>query len=59
MGRTVIAPTADGLVQLDVADGKPRATYDVASFRDVMKTPGGRAAVNDAGATRAFGAGER
>lgn len=58
-GRTVIAPTADGLVQLDVADGKPRVTYDVPSFRDVIRTPGGRAAVNDAGATKAFGAGER
>jgi hypothetical protein len=59
VGRTVIAPTANGLIQLDVADGKVRTTHDVVNLREVLQTPGGRAAVNDAGAGRVFRAPER
>lgn len=59
IGRTVVAPTATGLIQLDVADGKPRTTHAVVSFRDVMETAGGRAVVEAAGAGKAFGGGER
>jgi outer membrane protein assembly factor BamB len=55
LGQTVIVPTTHGLVQLDAADGKERATYDVANWRRLWQTPGGRKAVDDAGASRAFG----
>jgi outer membrane protein assembly factor BamB len=55
LGRTVIVPTTRGLVQLDAADGKERATYDVANWRRLWQTPGGRRAVDDARASRAFG----
>jgi hypothetical protein len=59
VGRTVVAPTAGGLIQLDVQDGKPRTTHAVVSFKEVMETAGGRAVVDAAGAGKAFGAEER
>jgi outer membrane protein assembly factor BamB len=55
LGQTVIVPTNHGPIQLDAADGKERATYDVANWRRLWQTPAGRQAVDDAGASRAFG----
>ena len=55
VGPTVIAPTTDGFVQLDAADGKERRTHAVPDFRALVETTGGRAAVTEAGAARAFG----
>jgi outer membrane protein assembly factor BamB len=60
VGSTVIAPATEGFVQLNVADGTAAASaYAVPNFRAVVETAGGRAAVTEAGATRAFGVGER
>jgi outer membrane protein assembly factor BamB len=56
VGQTVLAPTASGVVQLSAADGKERPTYAAPSFRKFLATPSGRAAVEEAGATRSVGA---
>jgi len=55
IGQTVIAPTADGFVQLDVGTGEERPAYAVPNFRRFLGTDAARAAVNDAGAARAVG----
>jgi outer membrane protein assembly factor BamB len=55
VGQTVLAPTASGVIQVNVADGKEGPGYAAPSFRRFAATEGGRAAVEEAGATRSFG----
>jgi outer membrane protein assembly factor BamB len=56
LGETVIAPTSEGIVQLNVTDGTEKAVYSVPSFRRLLNTEGGKGVVNEAGAARSFGA---
>ncbi len=59
MGHTVIAPTVSGFIQLNVADGKEKAVYDVPSLRRMLTTDAGKAAVNEMGIPKAFGVPDR
>jgi outer membrane protein assembly factor BamB len=55
VGRTVLAPTTMGVVQLDAADGSEKPVYTLPHFRQLLATDGGRSAAIEAGAAQAFG----
>jgi outer membrane protein assembly factor BamB len=55
VGRTVLAPTTLGVVQLDTADGSEKPVYTLPHFRQLLTTEGGRSAAAEAGAAQTFG----
>jgi outer membrane protein assembly factor BamB len=54
-GRTVMAPVASGVVQLDGVSGEVKSVYNVPDLRRALRAEGARAVLREAGAERAIG----